>query len=153
VDASRLKMALALGAEQVLNVSEADLIDEILRFTGGRGADVVLEAVGRSETVATAIDCVRKGGTVTLIGNIASQVSIPLQKVVTRQLRLQGSCASAGEYPEAMQLVSSGRIKVAPLISAIAPLGDGPMWFERLYSREPNLMKIILDPRAPRQDA
>jgi L-iditol 2-dehydrogenase len=84
---------------------------------------------------------------VTLVGNIASQVSIPLQKVVTRQIRLQGSCASAGEYPEAMELVSSGKIKVAPLISAVAPLRDGPRWFERLYSREPNLMKVILDPR------
>jgi L-iditol 2-dehydrogenase len=97
--------------------------------------------------VTTTIDCVRKGGSVTLVGNIASQVSIPLQRVVTRQIRLQGSCASAGEYPEAMELVSSGKIKVAPLISAIAPLQDGPAWFERLYAREPNLMKVILDPR------
>jgi L-iditol 2-dehydrogenase len=91
---------------------------------------------------------VRKGGTVTLIGNIASQVSLPLQKVVTRQIRLQGSCASAGEYPEAIELVASGKIKVAPLISAVAPLQDGPEWFERLYAREPNLMKVILDPRS-----
>jgi len=153
VDATRLKMAAALGAHEALNVSEADLVREILRLTGGRGVDIVFEAVGRNETVGTAIDCVRKGGTVTLIGNIASQVSIPLQRVVTRQIRLQGSCASAGEYPEAIELVSSGRIKVAPLISAVAPLEDGPQWFERLYAREPNLMKVILDPRKPGQNA
>jgi len=109
--------------------------------------DVVFAAVGREETVGAAIDCVRKGGTVTLVGNIAAQVSIPLQRVVTRQIRLQGSCASAGEYPEAMELVASGRIKVGPMISAVAPLGEGPAWFERLYAREPNLMKVILDPR------
>jgi L-iditol 2-dehydrogenase len=149
VDATRLAMAATLGAEVTLHASEAELISEILRLTDGRGVDLVLEAVGRNETVATAIDCVRKGGKVTLIGNIAAQVSMPLQKVVTRQIRLQGSCSSAGEYPEAMELVSSGRIKVAPLISAIAPLSDGPMWFERLHSREPNLMKVILDPRIP----
>jgi L-iditol 2-dehydrogenase len=147
VDATRLTMAATLGADETLHASEAGLTREILRLTDGRGVDVVLEAVGRGETVATAIECVRKGGTVTLVGNIASQVSIPLQKVVTRQIRLQGSCASAGEYPEAMELVSSGTIKVTPLISAIAPLSDGPQWFERLYSREPNLMKVILDPR------
>ena len=46
-------------------------------------------------------------------------------------------------------MVAGGRIKVAPLISAIAPLADGPRWFERLYAREPNLMKVILDPRRP----
>lgn len=149
VDGTRLKMAANLGADETLLVSGADLLREVLRLTNGRGVDVVLEAVGRNETVASAIDCVRKGGTVTLVGNIAPEVSLPLQKVVTRQIRLQGSCASAGEYPEAMELVSSGKIKVAPMISAVAPLRDGPEWFERLYAREPNLMKVILDPREP----
>jgi len=153
VDATRLRMAASLGADETLHDSGADLAREILRHTGGRGVDVVLEAVGRDETVVTAIDCVRKGGTVTLIGNIAAQVSIPLQRVVTRQIRLQGSCASAGEYPEAIELISSGSIKVAPLISAVAPLEDGPRWFERLYAHEPNLMKVILDPRIPVQRA
>jgi L-iditol 2-dehydrogenase len=149
VDATRLAMAVTLGATGTLDASDKDMIGEVLRITSGCGVDVVFEAVGRSETVAAAIDCVRKGGTVALIGNVAPQVSIPLQKVVTRQIRLQGSCASAGEYPEAMELVSSGRIKVAPLISAVAPLRDGPQWFERLHAREPNLMKVILDPREP----
>ena len=46
----------------------------------------------------------------------------------------------------AIELVASGAIRVAPLISAIAPLADGPRWFERLYAREPGLMKVILQP-------
>jgi L-iditol 2-dehydrogenase len=149
VDETRLKLAATLGATETLLATREDLIREVLRLTNGLGVDVVLEAVGRDETVTAAIDCVRKGGTVTLIGNIASQVPLPLQKVVTRQIRLQGSCASAGEYPEAMELVSSGKIKVAPMISAVAPLRDGPEWFERLYAHEPNLMKVVLDPREP----
>jgi L-iditol 2-dehydrogenase len=147
VDPTRLQLASALGASHTLLASGTELVAEILCFTAGRGVDVALEAVGRSETVAAAIDSTRKGGTVTLIGNIDPQVSIPLQTVVTRQIRLQGSCASAGEYPEAIQLVSSGKIQVAPLISAIAPLEDGQQWFDRLHAREPNLMKVILDPR------
>jgi len=149
VDATRLKLAATLGAAETLHASESELVHQILAVTGGRGVDVVFEAVGRSETVLTAIDCVRKGGTVTLIGNIAAQVPVPLQKIVTRQIRLQGSCASAGEYSEAMEMVASGRIKVAPMISAVVPLHDGPQWFERLYAHEPNLMKVILDPREP----
>jgi L-iditol 2-dehydrogenase len=149
VDETRLKLAAALGADETLQASEADLIRDILRLTHGRGVDVAFEAVGRQETVATAIDCARKAGTVTLVGNIAAQVSVPLQKIVTRQIRLQGSCASAGEYPEAMELLASGKIKVAPLISSVAPLYDGPQWFARLYAHEPNLMKVILDPRVP----
>jgi L-iditol 2-dehydrogenase len=101
-----------------------------------------------NETIAAGIDCVRKGGTVTLVGNVSAQVNLPLQMVVTRQIRLQGSCASAGEYPQAIELIASGKIQVKPLITAIAPLSDGPSWFARLHAREPNLMKIVLDPRA-----
>jgi len=148
VDTTRLKLADELGASETFVAPGVALVEEVLRRTEGSGVDVVLEAVGREETIATGIDCVRKGGTVTLVGNISPQVGLPLQKVVSRQIRLQGSCASAGEYPEAMRLMAEGRIKVAPLITAVAPLSDGPAWFERLHAREPNLMKVVLDPRS-----
>jgi L-iditol 2-dehydrogenase len=147
IDATRLKSAAELGANETILASGRELTQEILRLTGGRGVDVVLEAVGRDETVSAAIDCVRKGGTVTLIGNITAQVNLPLQKVVSRQIRLQGSCASSGEYPKAMELMAAGKIRVGPLITAVAPLSDGPAWFDRLHSGEPNLMKVVLDPR------
>ncbi len=147
VDATRLALARELGAEETLEASGEELVAAILKLTGERGVDAVFEAVGRDETVAGAIDCVRKGGTVTLVGNIAREVALPLQKVVTRQIRLQGSCASAGEYPEAMELMASGTIQVDRLITAVAPLADGPSWFARLHAREPNLMKVVLDPR------
>ena len=147
VDATRLERAAALGADETLERSGAELVGEAMRLTGGRGVDLVLEAVGRDQTVTAAIECARKGGTVTLVGNIAPAVSLPLQRVVTRQIRLQGSCSSAGEYPEAMEMVASGRIKVGALITAVAPLSQGAAWFARLYAHEPNLMKVVLDPR------
>jgi L-iditol 2-dehydrogenase len=147
IDATRLKSASELGADETILASGAELTRGILQLTEGRGVDVVLEAVGRNETIAASIDCVRKGGTVTLIGNITPQVNLPLQKVVSRQIRLQGSCASCGEYPEAMELMAAGKIRVDSLITAVAPLRDGPAWFDRLHSGEPNLMKIVLDPR------
>jgi L-iditol 2-dehydrogenase len=148
IDQSRLLRADKIGADVTLLLSGAELVKEIHRRTNGRGVDLVLEAVGRDETVAASIASVRKGGTVTLIGNISPEVRIPLQVVVSRQIRLQGSCASSGEYPQAMELMASGKIQVKPLITAVAPLGDGPQWFDRLHAGEPNLMKIVLDPGA-----
>src|SRR5216683_7608833 len=145
LDRSRLKLAQDVGATAILS-AEADFVAEVMQLTGGTGVDVAVEAVGRSETVKASIESVRKGGTVVLVGNISPEVALPLQKVVTRQLRLQGSCASAGEYPRAIELLATGAIQVKPLISAIAPLEEGPRWFERLYAREPNLMKVILTP-------
>jgi L-iditol 2-dehydrogenase len=148
IDATRLALAKDLGADETFLLSGAELAQAMLDRTGGQGVDVVFEAVGRDETVTASIDCVRKGGTVSLVGNIAREVKLPLQKVVTRQIRLQGSCSSAGEYPEAMELMTAGKINVDSLITAVAPLSDGPSWFDRLHSREPNLMKIVLDPRS-----
>ncbi len=145
VDATRLKLAKELGATDVL-LAGKDVVAQILQRTGGVGVDVAMEAVGQDETVNAAIASVRKGGTVVLVGNISPEATLPLQKVVTRQIRLQGSCASAGEYPQAIKLMASGAIRVKPLITAIAPLAEGPQWFERLYAREPNLLKVVLTP-------
>lgn len=147
VDSTRLVLAASLGADLIIQASGPPLIEEILLQTDGQGVDIVLEAVGREETVVSAIDCTRKGGKVTLVGNISPQIMLPLQKVVSRQIRLQGSCASAGEYPQAIELIANGKIKVDSLITAVASLSEGPSWFERLHAREPNLMKIVLDPR------
>jgi L-iditol 2-dehydrogenase len=147
VDATRLNLARQIGADDVLHCSGPELIAEVMKLTGGRGVDLAYEAVGRDETVSAAIGCARKRGTVTLVGNIAPEVTLPLQKVVTRELRLQGSCSSAGEYPRAIELIASGKIQVKPLITAVASLEDGPQWFRRLHAREPNLMKVVLTPR------
>ena len=146
IDQSRLKMANELGFAETFLASGDDLVSQVMQATEGRGTDAVLEAVGRNETVRTSIDCVRKGGRVTLIGNIQPEVQLPLQKVVTRQIRLQGSAASAGEYPQAMELIANGKIQVKPLISAVAPLEEGPDWFARLHAREQGLIKVILSP-------
>jgi L-iditol 2-dehydrogenase len=146
VDATRLKLAKELGATDVLLADKKDVVPEISQRTGGVGVDLAMEAVGRDETVNSAIASVRKGGTVVLVGNISPSATLPLQKVVTRQIRLQGSCASAGEYPQAIALMATGAIRVKPLITAIAPLAEGPQWFERLYAREPNLLKVVLTP-------
>jgi L-iditol 2-dehydrogenase len=146
VDAERLKMAEEVGIPDTLHLSGKELIDEVLRRTGGRGVDVVLEAVGRAETVVASIECVRRGGTVTLIGNIQPEVPLPLQRVVTREIRLQGSCASAGEYKDAIRLMSEGAITVRPLISAMSSLEQASNWFHRLHNREAGLLKIVVVP-------
>jgi L-iditol 2-dehydrogenase len=142
----RLALARELGASHVLSSRTADVVAEVRALTDGRGADVAFEAVGIEPTVRAAVGAVRKGGTVTLIGNLAKDVSLPLQSVVTRQIRLQGSCASSGEYPECLELIASGRVDVARFISATAPLEEAPSWFERLHRREPGLMKVVLRP-------
>jgi len=137
-DDTRLRLAREMGATETVNPKQAEPPQGI--------ADVAIECVGATDPVRTAIASVRKGGAVTLVGNVAPEIALPLQSVVTRQIRLQGSCASCGEYPACIKLMASGAIKVDRLISAVAPLQEGPSWFDRLYRHEAGLMKVILRP-------
>ncbi len=146
LDESRLKLAGRLGATATIKADDPALIDQVRALTGGRGADAAFEVVGLTPTVKTAVDCVRKGGSVTLVGNLAPQIDLPLQAVVTRELRLNGTCASAGEYPACLELIASGKVNVTEFISATAPLEDGPQWFEKLHRGEKGLMKVLLKP-------
>jgi L-iditol 2-dehydrogenase len=89
---------------------------------------------------------VKRGGSVTLVGNLAPTVDLPLQTVVTRELSVYGSCASNGEIPQCIELLSSGAIQVQPLITATARLDETANWFDRLYAGEKGAMKVIVQP-------
>ncbi|HYG23764.1 MAG TPA: galactitol-1-phosphate 5-dehydrogenase [Verrucomicrobiae bacterium] len=142
----KLAMAKTMGATHVIHSAHGDALEQILALTHNAGAALAFEAVGISPTVDLAVRCVRKGGQVTLVGNLASKVEFPLQWAVTRELTLYGSCASAGEYPACLDLIATGALQPAPLLSASAPLSEGASWFERLYRKEPGLLKVILQP-------
>jgi L-iditol 2-dehydrogenase len=120
--------------------------EQVRGLTGWRGADLAFDVVGIGPSLDTAIHSLRKGGRLVLVGNLATQVSLPLQAAVTRELTLLGSCASCGEYPACLDLLARRAVRVDPLISAVAPLADGASWFQRLYGREPGLLKVILKP-------
>ena len=146
LEQDRLNLALKLGATHILRADLVNVADEVKKITNGRGADIGFEVVGITPVIKTVIDSVRKGAQVTLVGNISAEVSLPLQMVVTRQLKLHGSCAICGEYETVLELINRGKIELDPLISAVAPLEEGAQWFNRLYNREKGLMKVILKP-------
>jgi L-iditol 2-dehydrogenase len=145
-NAKKLISAQKSGAENVFDPSEKDLEEKIKALTNSRGADISFEAVGKSETVNTAVDIVRKGGTVVLIGNTSKAIEFPLQKVVTRELKIQGSCAIRGEYEIILKLLENEKLSVDDQISVVAPLSEGPIWFTRLYNKEGDPGKVILVP-------
>jgi 2-desacetyl-2-hydroxyethyl bacteriochlorophyllide A dehydrogenase len=148
VDISNSKLALALkaGADEVFLSNDKDLTEKVAALTSSRGADITFEAVGMSETVNIAIDLARKGGKVVLVGNVSPKVEFPLQKVVTRELTVLGSCAIRGEYETVLDLLQTGRLSVDDQISEVVPLSEGARWFDILYNRTRELSKVILKP-------
>jgi len=142
----KLEMAKKAGADFVFNAHGNDVQAAVRQITDGRGADYAFDAVGISTTVRQAIGYLRKGSVLILIGNLSPVADLPLQEVVTREITIKGSCAINGEYPVVLDLMSSGKIKVEGLVSAVAPLSEGAVYFKRLYNKEKDLLKVILKP-------
>lgn len=147
VEPGRLDLARELGATQTVNSLAGDPVAALQDLTGGDGVHASFEVVGIDAALQTALAATRRGGDVVLVGNLAPQTKFPLQAVVTRELTLHGTCASAGEYPECLELIAAGRVRVEPMIAATAPLEEGPRWFTVLSAPGGSRhMKVILNP-------
>lgn len=144
----RLAVARSLGATDTL-IAGKDTPEKIREMTSGAGADIAMEVVGATPTIHTAIESVRKGGCVTLVGNVSPQIDLPLQSVVTREIRLQGTCGCNGEYPQCIDLMARGVIRVGPLITSTIGLSEGPEWFKRLHAGDAEQMKVVVQPQRP----
>ena len=105
--------------------------------------DVAIDATGIESTVNLCIKSVHLDGRVVLIGNLAPAINFPLQYVVTRQISLFGSCASAGEYPACLDLIASGQVEVDSMISKLVPLDEGDLWMNKIFNREDGLTKLV----------
>jgi L-iditol 2-dehydrogenase len=139
----RLDLAKSLGADVTLRADGPDLQAKLRAEVGPVGADAAIEAVGIEPTVATGLGIVRKGGALTLIGNVSPSISVDLQSIVTREITLYGSCASNGEYVACVGMVANGDIAVDPLISERVPLEQGQEVFDRLYKGAANHCKSV----------
>ena len=145
---NRLALARQLGATHTINSGRGDAAAEIAKLTDGLGADTAFEVVGFTPTLNLALASLKRGGTCVLVGNLSPKTQdFPLQAVVTKEITLTGSCASAGEYPLCLDLIARGVINVRPMIETVAPLADGAGWFERLSAKDGGrYMKVILAP-------
>jgi len=146
INQRKLELASESGADFIINPKDQDISETVNKHTLNRGADISFEVVGIDDTVNLCIDNTRKGGTVVLVGNLSPKITFPLQKVVTRELSILGSCAIRGEYELVLELLSGKKVDPAGLISAVAPLSEGASWFNRLYNKEKGLNKVILTP-------
>jgi L-iditol 2-dehydrogenase len=146
IDDKKLKMASNYGADITINAENQPVAEIVRNHTKGRGADFGFEVVGISATVNTLFDTIRKGATAVLVGNVTPVVEFPLQKVVTSEIKVLGSCAICGEYEIVLDMIAGGALRVDDMISAVAPLSEGAEWFRKLYHKEGNFNKVILVP-------
>lgn len=142
----KLELAKNAGANQVIHIGDEGAKKAIAELVDSEQVDIVFDAVGIQSTFTQCVQLLKKGGKGVLVGNLAKDVVLPLQKTVVRQLSFYGSCASAGEYDQCIKLIAAGKINVDALISAAIPLEDAACYFKRLYNKEQGLNKVIVLP-------
>ena len=136
---ARLAAAHSLGADIAVHPDH-------IPFSHNPGIDTVFEAAGTAKTLNLAIRAVRMGGTIVAVGNTVHMPPFDVQSVVSKELTVIGSYASAGEYAHALEQVASGTVDPRPLISDCVPLTQGAVCFERLHKGDDRLLKLVLNP-------
>lgn len=145
----RLQIAKDMGADYAINVDEvADPVAEVMRITNGRGADYAIEAVGSVKTYEQAFAMLRRGGKLSAFGIAGEHDEMKMRpfEFVLGEKKVTGSCAGVGaDWPDAMTLISTGRINPKPLFSMKVPLEDLE-WSLHELRRDPSLFKIFVSP-------
>jgi L-iditol 2-dehydrogenase len=141
----RLEISKYYGAKTVINTIEKDATYELINNYNDT-IDVVFEAVGISETIGIGIEAVKKKGRVILIGNISEFVQMPLQKIVTKEIKIIGSCAIVDEYPIVIKHLSEKKLQFDKIITAKAPLSEGGKYFKIIEEGNSDHIKVILNP-------
>lgn len=142
----RLERAAKAGALPV-NITDRHPQTAVDERTDGRGADVAIEAVGEPAALETAVDVVRRGGIVTVLGMYTGEsVQMPAGVWWTRaiQVRFAGPCPVHAWWRPAMDAVLDGRIDPLPIISHRLSLDDAPLGYELFDSRQAS--KVLLQP-------
>jgi L-iditol 2-dehydrogenase len=145
----RLKEAERIGVDFTVNSANEDLPKRIMNLTENRGADLVIEAVGRPETWETAPRLARKGGTVLVFGGCPSGTMVPFEaeRIHYGELLIQGAFHhTPSAVARAFRLIVSGQVDIEPLITREMPLENAEEALQLMGSGK--ALKIALVPPA-----
>jgi (R,R)-butanediol dehydrogenase/meso-butanediol dehydrogenase/diacetyl reductase len=148
VSAARKAKAAETGvAEHVLDPTEGDVAERVRELTGGRGADVCFECTSVNAVLDTLMDAVRPGGVIVNVSIWGHPAQVDMQKLVLKEIDLRGTIAYAGDHPATIELVQSGKVDLAPFITARIPLDDLVSdGFETLIHHNDTQVKILVHP-------
>ena len=146
LEPGRLELAASVGAVPV-NARERHPVSALAEATDGRGADVVLEAVGSPSAYESALGMVRRGGRVVVVGvyageSVEMQLGVYWARALT--IRFSGICPVHAWWERAMDEVIAGRVDPSPLISHRLPLEEAAHGYALFDRREAT--KVVLMP-------
>ncbi|HCL3481962.1 NAD(P)-dependent alcohol dehydrogenase [Pseudomonas aeruginosa] len=149
-NAHRLDIARGMGADVTLNFRECDVIEEILKLTGGRGVDASIEALGTQSTFETALRVLKPGGTLSSLGVYSKDLTIPLSAFAAGlgDHRINTALCPGGKerMRRLLNIVASGRVDLGPLVSHEYRLDDIVAAYDLFANQRDNVLKVAIKP-------
>jgi len=140
----RLAMASRLGADMVVNAAETDVRETIKQATDGWGAEYVVEAVGRSESLANAVAVASPGGSVSVVGVFQQPVSINAPRMLAKNVSLSMGMGDLGRIREVTDLIATERLDLTPIITHRMGFDEVLNAYEIFEKRTDGAIKILL---------
>lgn len=147
----RIKLALALGADEVINAETESTFQRVLELTGGLGADLAIECTGQLAVWEGAPDLVRKGGTVILFGGLpqGTRACFDTARLHYDQITLKGVFHyTRSAVKKAYHLLSEKKVQVNRLISGAYPLSELKQVFDLLIQKRNGIKFAVVPPQA-----
>ncbi|MBU9726147.1 NAD(P)-dependent alcohol dehydrogenase [Diplocloster modestus] len=142
---NRLAKAKELGASAVINSARQNLMEEVFRLTGGKGADFVFETAGSKVTAAMTPDLVKKGGKIVLVGNVHEDVPINQLQLNNNEVDVLSVFRYHGIYPLVLDAVASGKVDVSGVVSHTFKFGEVQKAFECALHEKQTAVKVAIE--------
>lgn len=126
-DRTRANLARELGADEVLDPTSDSFVEQVLEHSGGRGADVVMEASGRPEAMAATLEVAGFNGRLVNIGiDVGRSATAKLGLIQSKQLQIRGTIGSPGVWPETLRFLARTGLDLTPMITSRYSLDQAP---------------------------
>lgn len=141
----RLKKALELGADGVINGSQADAVKEIKRLTDGKGCDLAVETAGTQITTVQTVHMTKKGAVIVLVGYSKSgEITLPMSLALDKELTFKTVFRYRNIYPMAIDAVASGRVNLKGIVTNVFELDDVQKAMDDSVNYKADIVKAVI---------
>ena len=146
----RLAMAKKLGADITLNFTEVDVVDEIMKITGGRGVDSSIEALGLQSTFEQCLKILKPGGTLSSLGVYSEDLVIPMAHFASglgdHTIRTALCPGGKERMRRLMNVIESGRVDLSEMVTHTYALDDIVEAYDLFMHQRDGVLKIAIKP-------
>lgn len=149
-NAHRLEIAKKFGADVTLNFKDCDVVDEVMKLTGGRGADSSIEALGLQSTFATGLKLLKPGGTLSSLGVYSEDLTIPMAQFAAglgdHTIRTALCPGGKERMRRLMNVIQAERLDLGLMVTHRYPLADIVAAYELFANQRDGVLKVAIKP-------